>query len=445
MAVPDVSAMNSRINTKISGPNRDVVETLDILTKEAKNQLGFNEQALFSLGDGLQRTLVDTIFNLFRPQAWAPNNLRRLSSLFSQQVARTSELLSSPRTAELAWRELSNKIEVFVLVSNMESILGLSQNQFVPLPELVQKAYSTLPPFEALWAVEGMGQYYTNLYWQLHGPPKGLLLERNAPVPEKSLLMLHAGMGLYFANYLLGAGSPTLVTGSSPAEFRWVVEQFVKLARDNAREGYLGPVIESLGLVTRDFYSGWVPIMDNALRQVAPELLGYYWHGVGRALYFSRRYFLPVLSTVWTGVDAEAEAASEQESTMAGLAWAVVLVNMRQPEIMEGVLRTYIQDSPLQSGFANGVASSLIMRQDTTPDAPFIASFCRFQNANRQQSDLWEKLVARPCSEALGHYYSVLKQHHALGEVFRYQELGTLVSRLESQNARHRTQTAPWN
>jgi hypothetical protein len=327
----------------------------------------------------------------------------------------------------------------------MESVLGLSRNQFLPLPELVQRAYGTLPPFEALWAVEGMGQYHTNLYWQLHGPPKGLLQERNALVPEKSLLMLHAGMGLFFANHLLGAGTPTLVSGSSPAEFRSVIEQFVRLARDNARDGYLGPVIESLGLVTRDFYSGWVPLVDSALRQVAPELLGYYWHGVGRALYFSRRYFLPVLSTVWTGIDTQAETAPERESAMAGLAWAVVLVNMRQPEIMEGVLRTYIQDSPLQNGFANGVASSLIMRQNTTPDAPFISSFCHYQNASRHQSDLWEQLIRGPCSAALSHYYPVLKQHHVLGEVFRYQELETLVSRLESENASLRPQTAAWN
>jgi len=444
MAIPDVLAMNSRTNTKLGGPNRDAAEVLDILTKEAKNQLGFNEQALFSVGDGLQRIAVDTIFNLFRPQTWTPNNIQRLSSLLSQQIARTSELLISPQVAELAWRELSNKIEVFVLVSNMESVLGLSENQFVPLPELVQRAYSTLPPFEALWAVEGMGQYYTNLYWQLHGPPKGLLQERNARVWKKSLLMLHAGMGLFFANYLLGPGTPTLISGSSPAEFRCVIEQFVRLARDNAREGYLGPVIESLGLVTCDFYSGWVPIVDNALRQVAPELLGFYWHGVGRALYFSRRYFLPVLSTVWTGIDSEVETAPERESAMAGLTWAVALVNMRQPEIMEGVLRTYIQDSPLQNGFANGVASSLIMRQDTTPDAPFISSFCNYRNASRPRSDLWEQLVAGPCNAALDRYYPALKQHHALGEVFRYQELGTLVAQLEGGNARPRPQMTAW-
>jgi len=425
--------MVSRTNFKMSVPDRDIVEVLDILTKEAQNQLGFNEQAIFSLGDGLQRVVVDGVFNLLRPQTWAPDNVLRLSFRIAQQLARTSELFTSPQGANLAWQELRNKVEVFVLVSNLESILGLSGNQFLPLPELVEKAYS-LPAFQALWAVEGMGQYYTNLYWQLHGPPRGLLREENAHVPDASLLMLHAGMGLFFANYLLGAGTPTLVTGSSPTEFRAVIQEFVRLARENAREGYLGPVIESLGLVTRDFYPDMVGSVDGALRQVAPELLGYYWHGVGRALYFSRRYFLPVLSTVWTGVDNEAETAPERESAMAGLTWAVVLVNMRQPEIMEGVLRTYIEDSPLQNGFANGVASSLIMRQDTTPDAPFISSFCRYQPVTQRQSESWEQLVARPCTQGLNRFYPVLKQHHALGEVFRYQDLEELACRLETGN-----------
>ncbi|HET9284029.1 MAG TPA: hypothetical protein VFR24_18930 [Candidatus Angelobacter sp.] len=412
------------------GPN--LTATLDVITKGIQNQLGFNEQAIFSLGDGVQRAVVNGVFDLFRLQTWSPDNILRLSYLAAQQLARTSELLTSPQAANLAWQELSNKVEVFILVSNLESILGLSPDVFLPLPELVERAYS-LPAFEALWAVEGMGNYYANLYWSRYGAPQSLLLAENAQVPEKSLLMLHAGMGLAFAHHLLGRGSPFLIPDSPPNQFLSVVEEFVRLARNNAREGYLGPVIESLGLVTRDFYPEMVGSIDRALRQAAPDLLGYYWHGIGRALYFSRRYFLPVLSTVWTGVDNEAETAPERENAMAGLTWAVALVNMRQPDIMEAALHTYVESSPLQNAFANGIASSLMMRHDTTPEAPFISSFCQYQPANPQQSQLWQRLITKPCEDALNHYYPVLRDHAALGEMFRYQDLAKLVARLEPQ------------
>lgn len=412
----------------------DLTRALEVLTKEAINRLGKTGQTIFFLGDGLQQAATDGIFDFFSPSAWTPDNIARLTAMAGQQAVRTSELFISPRTAQLAWLELRNKLEIFVLVQNVNSMLGIPEDASLSLPELLEKAYS-LPPFEALWAVEGMGHNYTESYWKVHGSPKGLLFEENAPAPEKSLLMLHAGMGLFFAKQLLGPGTPTLTPVSPPGEFRAVIDNFVRLARDNARPGYIGPVIESLGLYTRDFQPDMVRSVHQALLQAAPELTGFYWHGVGRALYFSRRYFLPVLSTIWTGIDSEVAATEDRLSAMAGLTWAVALVNMREPQILECALRTYIERSPVQDGFANGIASSVIMRQDTTPNAPFIASFCEYRPADKHILALWDRLIAGPCRMALREYYPVLGQYGALGEVFRYQDLAALVSRLKNSTS----------
>jgi hypothetical protein len=383
---------------------------------------------LFLLGDGFQQTAANWTFEFFNPRTWTPANLTRLAAIGGQRAMRTSQLFVSPWTLQNAWLELRNKIEVFFLVQNINSILGIPNDRFVPLCDLVEKAYS-LPPFQALWAVEGVGHAYAEAYSKMYGLPQGLLLQKNAPVPEKSLLMLHAGMGLFFADYLLGVGTPALTSVSPPDEFRAVVAKFIRLSRSNARPGYLGPVVESLGLETKDFYPEMVDAVHQQLLQLAPELVGYYWHGVGRALYFSRRYFVPVLSSVWAGIDSEARTAPERLSATAGLAWALVLVNMRQPQIIEDALWSSFQDSPDQA-FINGVASSVIVRQDVTPDESFISAFYKHQVRNRELSCAWDHFVAQPCRLALTEYYPALKQQDALGELFRFQDLAARLSDL---------------
>lgn len=407
---------------------------LDILTKSVKDRLGQTGQIIFFLGDGIQQTTTNWFFDLFNPRTWAPANIARIAAITGRQAIRTSELFLSPRGAELACEEFRNKVEILLVVQYTHVFLGVSRNDFLPLPVLVEKCYS-LPPFQALWALEGTGDNYTGAYWKRNGPPQDLLLEKNAPVPKQSLLMLHAGMGKYFAEYLLGAGNPTLIPSSPASQYRAVMERFVSLARGNSRPGYLGAAIENLGLIVREFSPEMVAKVQEQLREVAPELMGYFWHGVGRALYFSRRYLLPALTTVWAGVDREVQTCANRLDAMAGLAWAFILLNMRQPQIVEEALRTYVQNSSLQEGFANGVASAIIMRRDTTPDAQsLISQFWQHRPREPQTAALWERLIAQPCAIALNDYYPVLKEHDALGEVFRFQDLAALVARLKQQS-----------
>jgi hypothetical protein len=407
---------------------RDLTEVFDILTHQAYSELGDWTQSIFFFGDGLQRAVTDGIFNLFRPQTWMPNNILRTSFSTLRQTIQVLQLLQ-PDQASLAWQELRNKLEVFMLVRNLPSTLHLPSDHLPPLPAMVEKAYS-VPEFQSLWAVEGLGHYYGDLYWKLNGVPRGLLFEENAHVPEKSLLMLHAGLGMAFADRLLG----NLTSEASAEQFRETIRFFLATCENNCRKGYLGAALESLGLITRDFYPDFVQRVDQALRQVGPEFLGFFWHGVGRAMYFSRQYFLPILCTVWTGVGSEASNAPDRLSAMAGLAWGVAMVNLKQPAIVENVVRSYFERSDLAEGFTNGVISSLIMRTDTTPGTAMVEAFYQHSPGDRNLMLAWEQRVAAPSRTALHNYYPVLKQHRALDQVFRYQDLAALVSYLQQQN-----------
>jgi len=415
---------------------RSLTEALDALTHQAELQLGLVTESsvlgtAFYVGDGLQRAATDGVFDLFTLQTWDATNLLHLTSRTAEQAIDILRLLE-PSQANLAWQELRNKLDVYVLVSNLSSILGLSSKQFIPLPELLQKAYG-VPPFAALWAVEGVGHYYTDTYWSDKGIPQGLFFEAGSEIPQKSLLMLHAGMGLAFADRLLDTLLPD---APCEASARAAVQEFVSLCQKNARPGYLGAAIESLGLVTRDFYPDLLDCVHRQLLEIAPGLTGFFWHGVGRALYFSREFFLPVLSTVWRGPANEVRALPDQQSVMAGLAWAAALVNMRQPRIMEGALHSHIRNSTLQDGFSNGVASSIIMRQDTTPDEAFVSAFYQHRPADPGLLPSWDRLIAQPAGTALKDYYPVLKQHGALDQIFRYQNLAALTRQIQAGGVR---------
>ena len=414
---------------------RSLTDIFDMLAHQAQSELGNITQSAYFMGDGLQRAVIDGAFNLLRPQTWTPSNLWRLGSEAVRQSVYLSRLANTANL-NLAWEELRNKIEVFILVKNLPSILKLPpvDGEFIPLPQLVPRAYA-LSAFQSLWAVEGLGHYYADSYYAHFGNPQGLLTESKAPVPDKSLLMLHAGMGLSFADRLIGDNlNPD--DPSAPAT-RGVVQEFVSLCRNNARNGYLGAAIESLGLVTRDFYPELLNVVQEQLTAVAPELTGYFWHGAGRALYFSREYFLPVLTTAWHGIDEEARACPDRLSAMAGLAWALTVVNMRQPAVLQNALLSYTQDVSLAQGFANGVASTLVMRQATTPDEPLISTFYHYQPdpGNRESAELWSRFVLPETKLALEKYYPVLKKHNALEQVFRYQDLAALVSQFEGRQA----------
>jgi hypothetical protein len=357
-----------------------------------------------------------------------------LSARLLRQSLDALLLLASPQDLGLAWQELRDKMRVFFWVKDVSNLLHLPpEGSYVPLTELVDRAYA-LDAFPALWAVEGSGHYYADSLWDGERDPQGLLTDaRASSVPDKAMTMLHAGIGLSFAQHLLGN-----VTPRTPAEqVRQVVQHFIALCNQNSRSGYVGAALESLGLVARDFHpQALVPVIDRELAQVDEEAQAYFWHGVGRAIYFSPSYFLPVGPSPWRAIEmAHGEAPHElgRLNAIAGLAWAVTMVNLQKPEVLEAVLRRHGEELGRDDAFANGIGSSIIMRSDTTPGQPFVADFCGHQG----QSDpdfaaLWSDLVKRPCEQSLGQLYPLLKEQKCLGKVFRYQPIAELVTSLDN-------------
>jgi hypothetical protein len=78
-----------------------------------------------------------------------------------------------------------------------------------------------------------------------------------------------------------------------------------------------------------------------------------------------------------------------------------------------------------ERAFVNGIASALIMRHDTTPEAAFQRTFLGFRPAGGSAAARrrWDELVRRPGGRAVAVSYPLLRAEDRLGEIFRYGRL----------------------
>jgi len=339
------------------------------------------------------------------------------------------------RKASVIATECRNKCKIMALVQGLESYVDPQGG--IPLETIVEKCYA-LGPFPALWAVEGAGKDLAESRMARDLNPRELLPDAQLDRKwDKALLMLHAGMGLGFAKYYV----ERLPSSASDDQVRNAVTRTVELCRNNSRQGYYGAAIESLGLVSRFLGSAaFCRRVHHALGECASDSVGFFWRGVGRAVYFHPLNFMPGFVRPCRAIhmcETEAPNPEMKEAMLAGVAWAMTVVNMTHPQVMEWILENhddYFSGSP---GFFNGVVSSIVMRYDTTPDDPRIMQFRnhRPNPGNPVLCGLWSSRIKGSLETAMNWVYPVLKRCNQLDQVFRYQSLPALAARLEGDAA----------
>jgi hypothetical protein len=331
------------------------------------------------------------------------------------------------RNASIVRTETANKGRIMALVNGLESYMGPDGKTTVQ--EMVEKSYA-LGTFPALWAVEGVGKDLAEWHMQRSPNPKRML--NDAPLDPKyrgAWLMLHAGIGMGFARQPILA----LPRDPSPAQVRDFTMRFVTLCRENSRPGYAGAALESLGLVSRFMRSQeFCRSIHDVLGKEDPDANTYFWRGMGRCFYFHPENFPPGVSRPYRAFDMIDAAAPDEEikqALYAGFSWALTVVNMITPEVMEYVL-THVPELVGQPGFVNGITSSVTMRYDTTPGEPLITRFMNHQPADRETAALWKEKVRASCELAIEKVHPALVSHQRLEEVFHYQPYPELLARL---------------
>jgi hypothetical protein len=101
---------------------------------------------------------------------------------------------------------------------------------------------------------------------------------------------------------------------------------------------------------------------------------------------------------------------------------------MRQPQIMEGILRSFVRRFSLGEAVANGVGSAVAMREDTTPGEKFVEDFCshRPRPCECPLPELWQQCIASACSQALNRDYPALKRENSLERLFCFRDARSL-------------------
>lgn len=409
---------------------------LDSVTGATEAELAGALKRAFRVGDQLQRGLFDLALGMFSLDALTSRGMMRATLNVVRQSAGALGQLVPGGEAGLALQEFQNKLQVFDLFEHVDQVLRVAPKADLPLCDLTARA-SRLDSFLAVWATEGVGHYYAEAAWERRGCPRGLLRGgAGLSVPSKGLAALHAGMGLSLANRLLAAVGERGRERPAAHDLRGTLRRFVSLCGDNSRAGYVGAAYEALGLVARNLYPHLVAPVDRCLSEMGDDLVGYFWHGVGRALYFAPTNYLPLCG----GSRRAAEMARREPphelgrlNASSGVAWALLLVNLRQPEIIEQFLKQ-CGDTPLEAdAFASGMASAAVVWRDSTGgDDPHLEALCRHrpETAHPELAERWDRLVRVPCRRALNEYHDALMRRDCIGEVFRHQSLAALAGSL---------------
>jgi hypothetical protein len=409
--------------------------SLDAVTQATEQQLDGWAKQTYQFGNSVQRGLVDLM--MLRPPAIDSSSMMRMvaemqsSPLFQAgmkygmpPVGWLDSLRVARADAPAALQEFANKLYIIQLVTQVHSQMGLDaggDGSEASLTALVDLA-GNMETFPRLWAVEGIGNYCGDHAMEHAGTgadPQGLLTDPSMALPPWTLTMLHAGIGMSFAKAVLAGLDP-----ASPSDaVQAAIKRFVALCRASSQPGYAGAALESLGLATRTLYQNLVPVIDRELPAAAPDIRGYFWHGAGRAMYFTPANMLPSSNAPWSmiaALDKETSDDLSYRNALSGIAWALTVVNMRNPSVMEAFLRHHGTLAAENDAFANGMTSSLMMRYDTTRDDAHIDPFIHYEPKDAAAVSSWRTLVSVPCDRALYHTYGELQRAGALQELFHY-------------------------
>jgi hypothetical protein len=405
-------------------------------TRRTVEKFGDPAAVLFIASEEYQSKAIDFAFDMLSPKALNPIPWLKGAGRLVRQGALAADATLGEES--IHGQQAKNTRYVFTLVRNNPEKLGIPKEGLFDLGEFMDKAYG-VGEFENIWTVEGLGHVYTQRAWKLKWDcsedARGIMFEdEGASMPDKSLTMMHAGLGLGFAESLLKQLTPD----SSTRDTERVLKAFIKLCRNNSRPGYVGCALESLGLVTRTFNYLLVSKVHKVLADVDGTAWEFFWRGAGRALYFSPGHMLQPLYSPWIAAEQEAPSDRVLDILKAGISWPTNIVNMRHPAIFEDLIKRRGADEEAAGTIAHGVAASTTMAIDITPGHPLVQQYLDYEPAS-SDADVrarWKKMVHDPAYKAKHRYQPVLRAHNMMDQVFRFQDLDALVDRLDPPPAK---------
>jgi hypothetical protein len=291
-------------------------------------------------------------------------------------------------------QEAQNKLEAFRLFAFVDQELRFPKR--LSLLSMVCRAQA-LPPWQRSFALEGVANYYINSAGA-ERPVSSLLADPN--LPDTAMVPMHAGMGTALAVKALSS----LGDRPSQTNLYGALEDFFEQCHADSRPGWHESSIEAMGLAVRTLHPHLLKQVSMAMGEVGNETAQrLFWHGVGRSLYFVPMNFMTFGESHERALRAavdEAPTVEDRRNTVAGLLWAVTLVNIRQPGILRGLLRT-CREIRMPAAVSNGIVSALMVWKHMVPfQAEVLVPYLGAVSPRAPDAELWNELVAVPAAQA---------------------------------------------
>ncbi len=307
-------------------------------------------------------------------------------------------------------QEVSNKLEAFRLFAYVEQELQLPRT-LLPLQDLIRRA-ELLAPLQRSFALEGVAHYYANNVGS-EGFENGLLTDPE--LPAFAMVPMHAGMGISFATATLKG----LGRSPSPDELHDALSGFIVRCHTHSRPGWHVSAIEAMGLAVRTMHPRLLRVVSTAMGEIEPSAQRLFWHGVGRSLYFIPTNFITYGGSHERALQAairEAPTAEDRWNAVAGLVWAVTLVNIEHPAVVENLLR---RSGPFRmpEAFTNGVVSALMVWKHMVPDGDdVLAPYLQSVSPGGIHAGTWNDRIAVPAAAAFTGTFPLLADESGEGQ-----------------------------
>jgi hypothetical protein len=276
-------------------------------------------------------------------------------------------------------REVANKLSSYWKFASVGSLLAQAPESSA-LGRALERVFE-LDSYAAVWAMEGIGYYYA----QRGG---SLTTAEIQGFPQRVRIPLHTGAGLAWAEAALRS-THELGVGRMADDF-W--------ERCRAYDSYREPLFEALGLVAAALYPNLLGGLGHHLAEIGAERYELFWHGVGRGLYFSPIGFLPFREArdrAYSLSQSLPSTDAGRRNAIAGVAWALTLVNIRDPEVFESNLKEQAIEISRDDAFRNGMTSAMLVWLAASPKDHYLEHLSWFFN------ELGEGTVSRACRDAL--------------------------------------------
>jgi hypothetical protein len=319
-------------------------------------------------------------------------------------------------------QEAQNKVEAFRLFACVDRELGFPGSR--PELQFMVRRAKTLTSWPMIFALEGVSHHYASGA-SSDDPLTGMLSDPE--LPDSAMVPMHSGMGTAIAGSVLAR----LGENPSKAALRGALEKFLNICRENSRAGWYVNAIEAIGLAVRTLNPRLLQQASTVIGEIDREAQSFYWHGVGRSLYFVPTNFMTVANSharaLRSAVD-EAPTVQARCDAIAGLAWAVTLVNLRYPAVVENLVRV----SPLirmPAAVTNGIVSALMAWKHMVPDSKEVARYLAPASPTARATGLWSDMVSAPASEAFEKRFPALiapyrEGRQTIASLFAYQDFG---------------------